>query len=88
MGADDAPFVDISMSRTQSALHDRLLSADVGIRTQVLAFYEARRFRPVWTDPDLVAATTNVLSHAYEQGLRAADYAASAKPSKFAEDEK
>jgi murein L,D-transpeptidase YcbB/YkuD len=46
------------------------------ISTALLNFYAARDFRPAWTDSGSAQSARAALDHAYEQGLRSADYTA------------
>jgi murein L,D-transpeptidase YcbB/YkuD len=77
--ADDAaavPFIDITTTVSQDDLRDRLANTDdAGIHGQVVAFYAARDYAPVWTDTGTVGQLEDVLAHADDQGLRRKDYA-------------
>ena len=60
---------------TQPALKAILMS---GAQPDVLAFYQAREFRPVWTDgkdhETAIADVRTALGNASQQGLRNSDY--------------
>ncbi len=48
---------------------------DAQRRNKIEAFYEARDFMPVWSDTARAERLRAILEHAFEQGLRASDYA-------------
>lgn len=72
---DDAPFVAIGAPDQQDALRDMLVPLDAQRRNKIEAFYEARDFMPVWSDTARAERLRAILEHAFEQGLRASDYA-------------
>ena len=69
------PVVQEPAPQTETALKAILMS---GAQPDVLAFYQAREFRPAWTggkdDEKTIADVRAVLGKANEQGLRNADY--------------
>ena len=75
-------------SATQAALKAVLQSgpAQPTRPDRVLAFYQARDFRPVWTggaeEAKRTAEASAVLARAHEQGLRDADYRVALAPPK------
>jgi L,D-transpeptidase YcbB len=69
------PVVQAPVPQTETSLKAILMS---GAQPDVLAFYQAREFRPAWTggkdDEKTIADVRAALGNAYEQGLRNADY--------------
>src|ERR1700674_2881280 len=78
-----APSVAVTLDRepppsTQSILRQVLAKKSAVQPVQVLAFYEARDFRPAWSggaeEEDAAANVRAILARAHEQGLRDEDY--------------
>jgi murein L,D-transpeptidase YcbB/YkuD len=78
-----APSVAVTLDRepppsTQSILRQVLAKKSAAQPVQVLAFYEARDFRPAWSggaeEEEAAADVRAILTRAHEQGLRDEDY--------------
>src|SRR6266850_2407044 len=78
-----APSIAVTLDRepppsTQSILRQVLAKKSAAQPVQVLAFYEARDFRPAWSgaaeEEEAAAEVRAVLARAHEQGLRDEDY--------------
>ena len=77
-------FGDDSSSDTARNIENKLAgledanAGDNALQAQVLAFYQARDYRPAWTGGDraqqMAKRVRYTLQHAYEQGLRPSDY--------------
>src|ERR1041385_1178922 len=81
----DLPFSDTGSSETASAIHDKLSAWDSltdaagrNVGAEIRSFYQDRNYRPAWSGSERARRSAQraryALQHAYEQGLRPADY--------------